>query len=69
MLAAIHRLLRRERERRRPRITNFSLDRERHASPLQRRMRTTVTTGCPPKQQSGHVAGMAGAFADVAAMV
>src|SRR5882757_1862863 len=34
MLTAIHRLLRRECERLRPRIANLGFDRERHASPL-----------------------------------
>src|SRR5262249_13363214 len=41
MLAAIHRLLRAERERLGPRIANLGFDRERHASPLPPEMSTT----------------------------
>jgi hypothetical protein len=41
MLTAIHRLLRGERERLRPRIANLGFDRECHASPSPSQMSTT----------------------------
>src|SRR5882757_4188496 len=48
MPAAIHRLLRGERERLRPRIANLGFDRERHASPLPRQMSIAIIPGRPP---------------------
>ncbi len=42
VLTAIHRLLRGERKRLRPRIANLGFDRERHASPLAPQMSTNV---------------------------
>src|SRR6266852_9611649 len=47
VLTAIHRLLRGERKRLRPRIANLGFDRERHASPLAPQMSTNVIlTAC-----------------------
>jgi hypothetical protein len=58
MLSTIHRLLRRERERLRPRIANLGFDRERHASRLPPQMSTTVIPGRTlsfPKATAGQV--------------
>jgi hypothetical protein len=56
MLAAIHSLLRGERECPRPRIANLGFDRERHASPLPTQMSTTAIPPAFPKSKAARVA-------------